>query len=94
MATPTVRDNSERMRYEVLLDDEIVGFIDYRRTGEVVVMTHAEVRPEHEGRGVGSALAQGALDDVRARGLQVEARCSFVAAYIKRHPGYADLVSS
>jgi predicted GNAT family acetyltransferase len=35
---------------------------------------------------------QGALDDVRARGGSVVARCTFVRGWIDRHPEYADLV--
>ena len=38
--------------------------------------------------------AQAALDDVRAQGLRVIARCPFFASYIDRHPAYADLVES
>jgi hypothetical protein len=34
----------------------------------------------------------GALDDIRARGLQVVPICPFVRAYIRRHPDDADLV--
>jgi predicted GNAT family acetyltransferase len=57
-----------------------------------VIFTHTEVLPAFEGRGVGSALAKGALDAVRAEGSSVEPRCPFIAAYIRRHPAYADLV--
>ena len=57
-------------------------------------MLHTEVEPEHEGKGVGAALVQGALDDVRDRGLKVQPLCPFVAAYIQRHPDYEDLVTS
>ena len=48
-------------------------------------MTHAEVDPSREGRGLGSTLVRGALDDVRARGLKVRPDCPFVADYIARH---------
>ena len=48
--------------------------------------------PGNEGKGVGSALAKGALDAVRAGGLGVEPRCPFFASYIRRHKEYADLV--
>jgi uncharacterized protein len=34
-----------------------------------------------------------ALDDIRSRGLQVVPLCPFVAAYIRRHPEYEDLVT-
>ena len=55
---------------------------------------HTDVAPKWEGKGVGSTLVQGALDDVRARGLKVQPICPFVAAYIRRHPEYQDLVAS
>jgi predicted GNAT family acetyltransferase len=60
-----------------------------------IVLVHTEVRPDAEGMGVGSTLAQGVLADVRARGLQLTVECQFIAAYLKRHAGqYADLVAS
>jgi predicted GNAT family acetyltransferase len=34
------------------------------------------------------------LDDVRERGLSVTVYCRFAAAYIQRHPEYADLVAA
>jgi predicted GNAT family acetyltransferase len=57
-------------------------------------MVHTEVEPEWEGRGVGSELVRGALDDVRARGLKVRPLCPFVRAFIERHSEYLDLVAS
>jgi predicted GNAT family acetyltransferase len=32
------------------------------------------------------------LDDVRRRGMEVLPICPFVAAYVKRHPEYTDLL--
>jgi len=57
------------------------------------VLVHTDVATSVEGSGVGSALVAGALDDIRARGLRVVPVCPFVAAYVRRHPGYADLVA-
>jgi predicted GNAT family acetyltransferase len=56
------------------------------------VLVHTEVEPRAEGTGLGSQLVTEALDDIRARGLRVVPLCPFVAAYIRRHPDYADLV--
>jgi uncharacterized protein len=56
-----------------------------------VLFTHTEVDTRYEGRGVGSALARAALDDVRRQGKLVIAQCPFIAGYIQRHPEYADL---
>lgn len=66
------------------------GFIQYH--GDVIRTVHADVARKWEGRGVGSALVQGALDDVRDRGLMVRLQCPFVAAYIRRHPDYEEIV--
>jgi predicted GNAT family acetyltransferase len=90
----TVRDRPEELRYEIEEDGEVAGFIAYRRDDGVITMVHTDVDPKWEGKGVGSALARGALDDVRARGLKVRPLCPFVAAFIKRHPEYDDLVFS
>ena len=60
----------------------------------MITLVHTDVDPKWEGQGVGSELVRGALDDLRARGLKVRPLCPFVAAFIRRHPEYEDLVSS
>lgn len=89
-----VRDVPERSRYEVSVDGALAGHADYRDEGDVRVFVHTEVDDAFEGQGVGSTLAQEALDDVRASGRRLVPRCPFIRAYIERHPDYADLVSS
>jgi predicted GNAT family acetyltransferase len=53
---------------------------------------HTEIDPAFEGKGLGSALAAGALDAERALGEPVVPLCPFIRSYIDRHPDYADLV--
>ena len=94
MSQLTVADHPEQHRYEVRGEDgSVLGFSAYRRTGDVVVFTHTEVDDSLEGKGVGSTLVRGALDDVRAAGLSVRPLCPFVKGYVDRHPEYADLVA-
>lgn len=88
-----VIDNTEQHRYELHDGDQVGGVLRYEDRGEVRVLTHTEVPPEHGGKGYGSKLARAGLDDVRRQGRQVIAECSFVDAYITRHPEYADLRS-
>ena len=92
--TPTieVRDNPAELRYEAWLDGRLAGFSEYEPHDGWLVFHHTEVGPEYEGQGVGSRLAQGALDDVRARGLKVTPTCPFISAWIRRHPDYQDMV--
>ena len=77
-----------------MLDGRVVGISQYSLTDDVITFLHTEVDPSGKGKGIGSRLAAGALDDVRRRGLRVVARCPFIAAYIKRHRDYADLLAS
>ena len=90
--TGTVRDEPARQRFELAVGDEL-AFIDYRRDGRIVTMTHAEVPPALRGGGVGSELVAGALALVRARGEKVVPLCSFVAHYIGRHVQAQDLLA-
>jgi len=90
---PDIRDNALRHRIELDADGH-TAFIDYRRADGVVTFTHTEVPKELGGRGIGSALARGALDWARAERLKVVAKCPFVAAYLGKHPEYADLLQS
>jgi len=93
MATE-VLDVPVRSRYEVTVDGELAGFAEYREIEGARVFTHTEVFDAHEGKGVGSALARGALDDVRARGRRLVALCPFIAAHLERHGEYDDLVDA
>ena len=89
----TVADNPAQNRYEARLGDRIVGISAYRVIRGRVVFLHTEVDESMAGRGIGSRLASGALDDVRARGLRVTAKCPFIAAYLRRHREYDDLTA-
>lgn len=86
-----------RQRYEARSGGAVVGVVDYRPAGDppgsVLVLTHTGVPPEHEGRGIASQLVRGVLDDVRGAGRTVVPACSFVAAFVQRHPEYGDLVA-
>ncbi len=87
-----VTRNDDHRRFEATLDGEVAGFSAYRLREGVIEFTHTEVDDAFEGKGVGSALVSGALDQVRAEGLGVIATCPFVRGYIERHQEYADLL--
>jgi predicted GNAT family acetyltransferase len=93
MADIVVTNNEAEKRYEARLDGELAGAAYYDTADDLIVFTHTEVDEAFEGHGVGSALARGALDDVRADGRrQVIARCPFIRGWIERHPDYQDLL--
>jgi predicted GNAT family acetyltransferase len=91
LMTEQVTNNKSEQRYELAIDGE-VAIAAYETRGETIVFTHTEVPSALEGHGIGSRLIKGALADVRAQGQHIVADCSFVAAYLDRHPDEQDLV--
>jgi uncharacterized protein len=87
-----VRNNAELNRYELRIDDELEGFVTYRERPGLIALVHTEVDKRLEGQGMASRLVSGALEDARARGLQVLPFCPFANSFIQRHPEYAELV--
>jgi len=81
-----VTDNSDAQRYELGVEGELVGWIDYRRAGDTVALTHAEVRDEHRNQGYAETMTREALADLKRRGLTAEPVCPYVVAYARRHP--------
>jgi uncharacterized protein len=86
-----VSDNTAEQRFELPLAGGALARIDYRRTGDVLWLDHAEVPGQFEGQGVGSRLVRGALELVRARGERVVPVCGFVATWMRRHPEFDPL---
>jgi hypothetical protein len=80
-------DNSAAGRYEARIDNR-VAVSHYRLTGSTITFTHTQVPEGLEGQGIASQLVRFGLEEARARGLTVISRCSFVSAYIQRHPEY------
>jgi predicted GNAT family acetyltransferase len=85
-----IQDNPAASRFE-LLEDGVIAFVAYRKDGNRIVLTHTEVPDVMAGRGVGSKLVHGVLDQLRSCGAVVVPQCEFVAAYIERHPEFRDL---
>lgn len=81
----------EASRFELVLDGQTAVCV-YRRDGGVLALTHTEVPPAHEGRGIAALLVRVTLDWARAQGLRVRPLCSYVAAYMRRHPETLDLL--
>ena len=88
-----VVNNKADRRYELELEGHLATE-HYKLDGNVITFEHTDVPKELGGRGVGSILVQGALDQVRADGLKLIPECPFVKAWIEKHPDYQDLVGA
>jgi uncharacterized protein len=91
-AAMRVVDVPERSRFEVLVDGETAGFIEYRRRPGLIAFIHTLIDPRFEGQGLGSQLVRTALSDARSGRLSVLPFCPFVRSYIAGHSAYLDLV--
>ena len=86
-----VVDNAAAQRFETTVEGHLC-VLDYRIRGKTFLLDHVGVPDAVGGRGIAAALTQHALDNARERGMDLVPNCSYVAAWIKRHPAYADLV--
>ena len=75
----------ERSRFEVAGEPAPAVLIYERGEGDVALL-HTVVPVAMEGQGVGSRLAATAIAWARSEGLEVVPVCSFVQAYLERHP--------
>jgi uncharacterized protein len=82
---------SSNGRFELERDGR-VAYLEYNLTGKVLQLIHTEVPEALRGRGMASALAESALQWAREHEVKVDVICPSVAAYLKKHPEYSDLV--
>ncbi len=87
-----VINNEKLSRFEVKLDGDDVGFMEYRREGSGIIFTHTEVPPAYRGQGIADKIAKSALDFAQQEHLGVIPLCPFVKKYIDRHAEYQPLV--
>ena len=88
----SVAHNPSANRFEVRLEERM-AILAYIRTGNHIALVHTEVPDDMEGRGIGSLLAQTALEYARENHLVVIPTCPFVSSFIQGHPEYRDLIS-
>jgi uncharacterized protein len=87
-----VHDNPALSRFELDVNG-VTAVANYQLNGKVMTFTHTEVPPQARHGGIASQLIAGALQAVRARGLKIVPRCSFVKAYVDQHPDVRDLLA-
>jgi predicted GNAT family acetyltransferase len=85
----SVTHNESLGRYEMKTEHGLAVAV-YHQQGDRRIFTHTEVPRADEGKGLASRLVKEALDDTRRAGFKIQPACSFVVAYMRRHPEYRD----
>ena len=81
----SIEHNVARQRFETHVDG-LLCRCDYRMSGMTMMIVHTEVPPQLEGRGIAAALVRAAFAHAAAVGFKVVPACSYVRAYVRRHP--------
>ena len=86
-----VRHNAAEHRFEAEADGHL-SVAEYERRGDGIIFTHTFVPAALRGRGMAEALVRSGLAYACDERLRVVPVCSYVAAFIRRHPEYQPLL--
>ncbi|MFD1811820.1 GNAT family N-acetyltransferase [Rhodococcus gannanensis] len=88
-----IEHRPENNRFEILVDGQVAAYAEYTEHGGIRDFDHTVTEPAFRGQGLAGALVRAALDTTRAEGLRIRTSCSYVDAYVVKHPEYQDLVA-
>jgi predicted GNAT family acetyltransferase len=89
-----VEMHPETERFVLPLEGSEPAYIEYSPgTDGTVSLLHAEVPVTARGHGVGSELVRGTLEIARREGFRIVPICPYVAAWLRRHPAFRDVVA-
>lgn len=86
------RDNGDLSRYE-LDEGSGVVFAEYREHDGKRALTHFETPEAARGKGAAGRLMQHILDEARAKGRALKARCPYAVDYLEKHAEAGDVLS-
>ncbi|MDT5068509.1 MAG: uncharacterized protein QOK02_4664 [Mycobacterium sp.] len=78
--------------FTIGVDGKSVGLEAFAERDGQRVFYHTEIDDAFGGRGLGTVLIAEALAATRADGLRIVAVCPMVAAYVKKHHEFDDIV--
>lgn len=88
-----VVNNAHLNRFETEVEGGI-GFLRYRLEIDTMSLLYVEVPYQARGHGIAAELTRTALEFAKERRLRVVPVCSYVVAYLRRHPDDSDMIES
>jgi len=86
-----VTNNEKEQRFEIH-EGDLLAYLEYRFYKQDIALMHTFVPETLEGKGIASVLAHYALEWATEQPKRVMVYCPFVAAYLKKHPEYSDII--
>ena len=74
-------------------NDKELGYLTFRLLPKqaIAIAEHTVVDPAHQGKGIAGRLAAAFFEYCQSKGLLVRPVCSYIVAYMERHPELATL---
>ncbi len=91
--TVSASHQPDHSRFVVTMDGKVC-VLDYQLVGQVMHTLHTAVPAALQGRGIAATLVAAALAHARSQGWRVRPVCSYVQAYMQRHPETQDLLET
>jgi len=85
--------NEADLRFEVPTSDGI-AYIDYRWSGEILLLLYIFVPVSFRGKGISSVLLEHVLNYAKEKKVKIKVFCPYIAKYIRMHPEHQELLNS
>jgi predicted GNAT family acetyltransferase len=87
----TVSRNAAASRYELYVDGDFAGVLEYSETGKRIIMTHTQVFDEFHHTDAAETLASQSMADATERGLVIVPDSPYLVDYLEHNevPGAA-----
>lgn len=89
-----VRKVPERSHFEITVDGEHAGLVQYVEDGGQRIFIHTETDEKFAGQGLAGTLVRGALDATRAEGLRIAATCPYVVRFLSKNHDWDDVLDT
>ena len=83
MSTYEIVDATDRGRFELRRDDELLSHADYHVTPEAIVIDHVETELIHRDNGHAARLMEAIIEIGAERELELVPVCSYAVGYLR-----------
>lgn len=88
-------ENDSKGRYTYRREGGPLAEMTFSKAGAgLIIIDHTDVPEAYRGQGVGLKLVTQAVEDARTNGIKILPLCPFAAAQFRKHPAWADVLSS
>lgn len=85
--------NETDLRFEVPTKEGL-AYVDYRWSGEILLLLYIFVPVSIRGKGISSALLEHVLNYAKEKKVKIKVFCPYIAKYIRMHPEHQELLNS